>query len=337
MPYFPLWRFGIFVSVLFTAAFSLVAAARKPSQAPQRTTSISNGEIQRNALAYTHVPDTSSIATTIINNQGTSSSTIKTQQLINHDTPRAPSSSPRKPWRLLRNPTIKPGERAVYLPVLMYHYIRPHTSDLTVAGKLLSVTPEHFAAQMQELKDRGYGTITPDALYAAVTGGAPLPPKPVLLTFDDGYRDQFINAFPILRRLGLRATFFVMSDYVTYAGYMTSDMLRELDRSGVATIASHTRHHALLSSANHAVRRDEVMGSKQKLEHLLGHPVTVFAYPYGAYTESIRLLVQSSGYRMAFSTHLGSLHTSSSLMELRRVRVLDGEKLSPLLQRFEGP
>jgi peptidoglycan/xylan/chitin deacetylase (PgdA/CDA1 family) len=89
-----------------------------------------------------------------------------------------------------------------------------------------------------------------------------------------------------------------------------------------------------LGRSSDQARQDEILGSKQDLEALLGHPVTIMAYPYGSYDEEVKKLVAKNGFQMAFATTLGSLHAPSSLLELRRVRVLDGEKLGPILERF---
>ncbi|MEK7116231.1 MAG: polysaccharide deacetylase family protein, partial [Patescibacteria group bacterium] len=139
--------------------------------------------------------------------------------------------------RVWRNPVIASDERSVIVPVLMYHYIRPILPGMTTSSRWLSVSPEHFHAQMEELVRFGYHTITPDDLADAVAGTRTLPARPVVLTFDDGYRDQYDAAFPVLQTLGLTATFFLISDYDTNPLYMTKEMIGTLDRSGFATIA----------------------------------------------------------------------------------------------------
>jgi len=236
--------------------------------------------------------------------------------------------------RMVRDPHVLPGERAVRVPVLMYHYVRPLTSKLSRSGALLTVTPEHFDAQMQEILERGYHTISPDDLLAALNTGARLPSKPVLITFDDGYRGQYTYAYPSLVKRNLRATFFVMSTYTSYSGYMTPAMMKEMESSGLMTLASHTRNHAALTKISSTAQMSEIEGSRQDMEKMYGHPIQYFAYPYGYVNEKVKTLTTDAGYELGFSTILGSLHTSSSRMELRRIRVLDGEAIGPLLERF---
>lgn len=249
-----------------------------------------------------------------------------------------PSTTTRaKLERLVREPIPKQGEFSIRVPVLMYHHIRALDPTFSPVALGLSVTPEHFASHMKELVDLGYHTITPHELYLAIHQQATLPEKPVLISFDDGHRDQYKNAWPILQKYHLKATFFVISGYLSYAGYLDAGMIRELDRSGLITIASHTRHHVSVPSIKPERRLEEVQGSKKDLEKVVNHPVVDFAYPYGAVNGSTEDLVADSGYEIGFSTYVGSLHASSSLMELRRVRVLDEDTLAPLLERFSDP
>lgn len=240
------------------------------------------------------------------------------------------------PGRLsnIHDPQVLPGEHAVVVPVLMYHYIRDITPEMTTTSRWLSVTPEHFRAQMAEVVKLGYHTITPDDLADAVSGTRALPTKPLLITFDDGYRDQYDIAFPILKELQLKATFFIITNTLKNPVYQNADMIREEDQSGSITIASHTRNHPLLAHIKPAQQHDEIFGSKKEIENVVHHPVTSFAYPYGNFDEAVKTLVSEAGFRIAFSTLLGSVHTPSSIFEARRIRVLDDESLGPILKRF---
>lgn len=234
----------------------------------------------------------------------------------------------------IHDPIVAPNEVSVKVPVLMYHYIRPLTPEMDAAGKWLSVSPAHFRAQMEEISRLGYHTITPDELADAIDGTKTLPTKPVLITFDDGYRDQYTEAYPVLKELGLKATFFIISAYHVNPAYLTNEMLQELDRSGLITIAAHTRHHVGLADSKPEKQKDEIFGSKKDLEDVVGHPVTSFAYPYGNFNDAVKNLVRDAGFRIAFSTLLGSVHTPTSRYDARRIRVRDDEYLEPILKKF---
>ncbi|HEU0051338.1 MAG TPA: polysaccharide deacetylase family protein, partial [Patescibacteria group bacterium] len=121
--------------------------------------------------------------------------------------------------RIAGDPSVKPGETAVRVPVLMYHHIRPMRPNFSKADREYTVTPEAFEEQMHSLWLAGYETITPDDLLSAIgKGQSSLPTKSVLITFDDGFRDQYQYAFPVLKKYHLKATFFIVSQAHSLAG-----------------------------------------------------------------------------------------------------------------------
>jgi peptidoglycan/xylan/chitin deacetylase (PgdA/CDA1 family) len=237
-------------------------------------------------------------------------------------------------WQVKGDPLLKSGEHGVRVPVFMYHHIRDFLPKDTPRQKQFIVTPASLDAQIAELVARGYEGITPDELLLAITSSTyTLPPKPVLLTFDDGFRDQYTNAFPILRRYGMRATYFVLTDVPGKEAYMTNEMIYDLAHSSLITIASHTRHHAFLTRIFLTQRQEEIVLAKTELEKMIGGMVTAFAYPYGDKNPSVERDVAAT-YAIGFSARLGSLHTSSTRYELRRIRVLDRENVGDLADVF---
>ncbi len=223
----------------------------------------------------------------------------------------------------------------IRVPVLMYHHIEPLRSNMTPRQKVFVVTPEAFAQQMQELHEAGYTTVTPDDLADAWKNrGAGFPKKPVMITFDDGFRDQYHYAVPVLKRFGMTGVFFVVTGATRLRGSMTDEMFQELDRTGVGYIGSHTENHAFLTKYSAAARWKEIHGSKTYLEKLLGHPVTAFAYPYGSWNPIIVEELKRAGYEMAFGVRIGSLQYASHAFDLRRIRVLDKERVLDLVRAF---
>ena len=230
------------------------------------------------------------------------------------------------------------GELSVRVPVLMYHRIRPWTPQETSKERYYTVRPEAFEAQMAGLAAAGYRTITPSDLERAlIAGPSVLPPKPVLLTFDDGFREHYTRVLPILKQYRLQATFFVISEAGTSPAHMTDDMVREADRSGLVTIASHTKHHWMLANLGSSELTDEIAGAKSGLEKVVGHPVSIFAYPFGSYSAAVDRAVRDAGYTSAYGIRFGSLHTPSTLFQLRRMRVQDGEDVVMMLDAFSLP
>lgn len=232
------------------------------------------------------------------------------------------------------DPKLSETEVAVRVPVLMFHHIRPMKASFTAKDRQYTVTPEHFVAQMEGLVRAGYTTITPRELQAAMEGKMVLPEKSVLLTFDDGYREHYRLVLPILLRLHLKATYFIITSVFTSPAHMTKAMVKEADESGLVTIASHTRHHPFLARMSSVTRVPEIAGSKADLEDVVGHPVVDFAYPFGSWSNQVMEEVKEAGYTMGFGIKLGSVHGESSRYQLRRIRVMDGENVVSLLDQF---
>ena len=197
--------------------------------------------------------------------------------------------------------------------VLNYHQIKNGNS-------YLSVHLDDFDAQMNYLVENGYIAITPDALLSALEGELELPPKPVLITFDDGYSDNYENAFPILQKYGLRATIFIIPAFVGKEGYMTWDELREMEENGV-TMQSHTLNHIALEELPDDGLRAELLKSKQMLEEKLGHAVDFVAYPTGTYNLHIAGIAREVGYKGAFTIKYGNVDLGSNFFALERVPI----------------
>lgn len=203
------------------------------------------------------------------------------------------------------------------LPVLVYHKIGrvPPGSKL---GELW-VTPEKFRAQIAWLLKHGYTTVLFSDLLKAHKGGAALPDKPVLITFDDGYANNYTYAYPILKELGAKGNMFVVYDTIGKANLWhdtktepwinmaTLDMLKEMGESGAMEFGSHTMSHPDLERIPLEDAAWELAESKKQLETALGVRICAFAYPYGAGARnpSLRELVFKAGYTFDFSFRHG--------------------------------
>lgn len=214
------------------------------------------------------------------------------------------------------------------VPVLMYHYIRvnPYADDRV--GFNLSVTPANFDAQMQYLATHQFHTITLDELEKALVHGAKLPDKPIVITLDDGYRDSYTFAFPILKSHHLRAVNFIITGFVGGPRYLTWDQINEMEKSGTFTFGSHTVNHISLPAADKSRARQELLQSKSELESHLGHSVYWFAYPYGNVNESVVRLTAQAGYHGAFGTNHGTYQSSDHMFTLPRIRIGGSDTVS---------
>ena len=161
-----------------------------------------------------------------------------------------------------------------------------------------------------------------------------MPKKPIVITFDDGHRSQYAYAYPILKRLGLRATFFIVTNYIDRPAYMTRRMIQDMQDAGVATIGSHTIDHHGLNDLSLVRQQSELADSKKILEDMFGKPVTTFAYPYGIHNAEVIMQTKAAGYTSAYSCYLGTTQGALSKYELRRIRVNDGEPMKELLEYF---
>jgi peptidoglycan/xylan/chitin deacetylase (PgdA/CDA1 family) len=187
------------------------------------------------------------------------------------------------------------------------------------------VTPANFESQLIYLKGSGWTAVTLDDLAAALRENGVLPPKSVILTFDDGYLDFYYQAWPIIKKYQVKVTIYVMSRQESCGGdrsiYMTMDMIKELAQSPLITVASHSLNHCDLKAQDMVEQKHEILDSKIELEELIGRPVRHFAYPYGDFNDISLQLVQSSGYETATTTLAGEVHTDQNRFVLHRVRV----------------
>ena len=191
------------------------------------------------------------------------------------------------------------SSRGIWLPILVYHIVRPSYPSDNAAVRAIAVTPEIFNTEMDYLEKAGYHVVRFNNLEAYFMSGTPLPHKPVILSFDDGWSDQFTYAFPILEKYHYPATFFVFTNEVGYRGGLTWDNLRELVASGM-TIGDHTRSHPFLTRiTSTSTLWNEIDGSKLLLERELNVPINEFAYPFGQYNPTIISLVKKAGYKSA--------------------------------------
>jgi peptidoglycan/xylan/chitin deacetylase (PgdA/CDA1 family) len=169
-----------------------------------------------------------------------------------------------------------------------------------------------------------------------LTEGAPLPARPVILTFDDGYRDNYTNAFPLLKERGMTATFFIVTDLIDadLPDYLSWDMVREMHAGGMS-IQSHGRNHASLKGRDDDYLIWQALGSLETIEFELGVRPRFISYPAGQYDENTIKIFQSAQYWAGVTTVQGATHSNEDLFELRRVRIrgtTSADDLSRLLK-----
>jgi len=211
--------------------------------------------------------------------------------------------------------------RAKYVvPILMYHHI-----DEGGSSSSLSVSPENFRRQMHFLSRHNYNVIALAELLEAELKKERLPRNTVVLTFDDGYEDNFYSAYPVLKKYGLPAIIFVIVDSVGQEGYLNYTQMKEMASSGIITIGSHTSTGDYLPGKKDPQLEREIGASKRILEARLNKRVDFFCYPIGGFTPRIQEIVKKYGYRASCTTNRGKFksYKNCDLFALKRIKVKD--------------
>ncbi|MBK8059371.1 MAG: polysaccharide deacetylase family protein [Gemmatimonadetes bacterium] len=225
------------------------------------------------------------------------------------------------------------------MPILVYHNIQPAADARGVRGADLTMRPEIFAAQMQFLKAHQIPVVSFTALVEALEGKRTLPPKAVVITFDDGRVNQLTNAVPLLKTLGFTATFFPFTHAMDRnPRYFTWAQLRELQGAG-HIIGSHTSLHVRVDKMKDAKQmHGEVSGSREALQKNLGASATeYFSYPFGALASVGDSAVRAAGYRAARAYTGGPWNSIRDRWRLKAVPVTENMKRFAQIVDPESP
>ncbi|MFA6228033.1 MAG: polysaccharide deacetylase family protein [Patescibacteria group bacterium] len=220
------------------------------------------------------------------------------------------------------------------LAVLMYHHIAPVPEDSVLPG--LYHNPEIFEDQLRTLKLNCYKGIFVSEIGQYLQGNQRLPAKPIALTFDDGYDDMYANAFPLLKKYGMRGTMYIIVEALGLPGYLTKEQVKEMAESGYVEIASHTLSHANLKSVSDGKSWKEISESKKELEKISGRPVTDLAYPFGYFRQREENYCREAGYLTCASTYQGAVQSLDRRYSLFRLRPgsLTGNDLLSFIDKY---
>lgn len=186
-----------------------------------------------------------------------------------------------------------------------------------------------FASHMKLLHDKGFKTVTPDDISEKASGNETGNGKNVVITFDDGYLDNYSYAFPILRKYGFCATIFLVTDLVGQYNVwdasqpvqlMGWSQVREMADCGIS-FQSHTRTHPNLQSLDDGAIMNELLGSRHKIEDILGFSVRHLAYPYGSFDQRVSRLADMAGYRSGWAAG----HAAGSAFAMERMQVTSSD------------
>lgn len=217
------------------------------------------------------------------------------------------------------------------IPILVYHHIRKQEgwSKSTWSWKM-TVTPATFERDMQWLEDKGYTSMSLDGLVAALDGKAPLPQKPVVITFDDNNPSQYDVAAPIMEQHSMRGVFYIVSGRIDSSSLIDRAKVLDLAARG-HDIQSHTISHQVLTLLGDQALDAQLKDSKKTLEDLLGKPVLHLAYPGTAHNQRVRDHAKAAGYVTATIMDPRNITEKDDRMKWARVMMTDDTKLEKVL------
>ncbi len=210
------------------------------------------------------------------------------------------------------------------VPILVYHRVVP--APLPECRHGIWVEVKNFKQQMKLLAFGGFRTISLDMLAAGFEGIAPLPKKPIILTFDDGYQDNYLYAFPILKEYNFTATIFLVSGHIGGTNQwdstpqeeaiklLSAEEIKEMAEYGIS-FGAHSVTHPHLQKLSKEEAFQEIVQSKKEIEEIIGQEATSFCYPYGEFNPSIKQMVIEAGFKCACACDTEQIN---DLYELRR-------------------
>ncbi|MDD2703200.1 MAG: polysaccharide deacetylase family protein [Candidatus Omnitrophica bacterium] len=209
------------------------------------------------------------------------------------------------------------------VPILMYHRFGYQNNSL-------SVTPENFERQLAYLKNNGYRVISLDELVQGIAQNKRFGRKTAVITVDDGWEDNYIYAYPALKKFGFPATIFLALDLIgTNPEFLTWEQVKTMQKDNIS-FGCHTRNHTYLPAVKDPDRlKDEIDGCKNMLQRELGVPVEWYCYPTGGFTEKVKALVRKAGYKGACTTARGFADLNKDVYELKRVKVTNSDTVKP--------
>lgn len=244
------------------------------------------------------------------------SSGVESSGAVEDATPRRGGAHPDESWRAHKGP----------VPILMYHVIGPPAADEAYPDLFLETAD--FQAQVDWLAENGYTPVTLIQVQDAWYEDGTLPPKPIVLSFDDGYLGQYLDAMPILKKKGWAGQLNLKSEGSDLSGKQA----RKMYQAGWE-IASHTITHPDLTTIDAATLKQELVGSKRQLEKELGIEIVNFCYPAGQYNDEVIAAVEAAGYRGATTVNPG-LGERSMPFELNRIRIDRGDGADALADKL---
>jgi len=215
----------------------------------------------------------------------------------------------------------KPFLDAIYVPVIvMYHPVGEKSGIPNGYGAKLNVTPAAFEKQMRFLHERNYNVIPLVEFIEKIKKHEDIPAGTLAITFDDGLKNNFLHAYPVLKKYNFPATIFVALDFVGRENFLTRSDIRTMRKDNIS-IGSHTVSHRWLPSLDEKGIERELYDSKKILEGLSGGIVQTLSYPLGGYDKRVKKIAKEAGYIGAVATNPGPTKPKDDIFALKRIRI----------------
>lgn len=225
-----------------------------------------------------------------------------------------------------RAPRVR-AQLPVNVPILMYHYIKPLPPPEDVEGTDLTVTPETFASHLDWLAEHGYETIN----FADIVSGRTLPPKPVILTFDDGYEDAYTTVAPMLNTRGMTGVFYIVTSFIGKPGYLDWDQLTAMHAGGME-LGAHSLWHANLHKLESSLHEKQILPSIETLQNNFEINVDSFAYPFGKYKDQDVEILKFASVPFAVTTEHRIAEPTDDPLLLPRLRIKNRSRIETMLE-----
>lgn len=215
-------------------------------------------------------------------------------------------------------PSATSSLKSVRVPILIYHSVRPARKE-TKEQDMFDITPELFEKELQYIRDNGFTTIRMDDLTEAIKGNKELPKKPIAINFDDGWKNQYQYAYPLLQKYGMIATFYIYTNPIAHnkPHFISWEMVKEMDKAG-HEIGNHSWTHPYLTKITDPKLLDkEVIWSKEVIEEKLGHPIKSIAYPFGYYNARVIAETEKAGFTNGRGVFSGVWNDEAHVYEIR--------------------
>jgi peptidoglycan/xylan/chitin deacetylase (PgdA/CDA1 family) len=200
------------------------------------------------------------------------------------------------------------------IPVLYYHSVKES------ADNEVTIKPEKLREELKYIHDEGYITLTMKQVKEYILNNSPIPEKSILITFDDGYMDNYYSAFPLLKEFNMTATIFCIASELDGSYYLSKEAIKEMCDYGI-DIESHTVSHPHLNKLQYDKQLSELTESKKTLEGITGKEITSIAYPFGDYNDDSMKAAKEAGYILGFTTKLGLSDRNDNPLKLDRIYI----------------